>query len=137
MNTHPAAASTPTRDALLSAAVNDYFSALHRTDVELLDKVFNPAASLFDVDQGRVTVDPYPVWRLDVQARRDPASAGLPRRDEVTSVLWLGAHAATVAVRLTIFDEAFVDHLCFVRDGERFVIVAKTWHLERTQPAGR
>lgn len=130
MTTKPAPATTRTRDELLLAAVEDYFSALHRTDVELLDQVFHPAASLFDVDEGRVTVDPYPAWRMDVDARADPASVGLERSDAVMGVQWLSDHAATVAVRITIFQQTFVDHLCFVRDQERFRVVAKIWHLE-------
>ncbi len=130
MTTNPAPAATRTRDELLLAAVEDYFSALHCTDVELLDQVFHPAASLFDVDEGRVTVDPYPAWRMDVDARPDPASVGLERSDAVMGVQWLSADAATVAVRITIFQQTFVDHLCFVRDHERFRVVAKIWHLE-------
>lgn len=129
----PGAAASSTRDELLMAAVDDYFSALHLTDVELLDQVFHPAAALFDVDQGQVTVDPYPAWRRDVEARPDPASIGVARSDEVTAVQWLSADAATVAVRITIFHETFVDHLCFVRDGERFRVVSKIWHLERAR----
>lgn len=132
MTTPPATAATHANDQLLLAAVQDYFSALHRTDVEVLDRVFHPAASLFDVDEGRVTVDPYPAWRRGVEARPDPASAGLARSDEVTAVQWLSADAATVAVRITIFNATFVDHLCFVRDREGFRVVAKIWHLERT-----
>ena len=121
------------RDHLLLSAVDDYVRALHTTDVELLDQVFHPAASLFDVDEGRVTVDPYADWRRDVDARPDPASAGLPRDDEVVAVQWLSADAATVAVRITIFEKVFVDHLTFVRDGSRFRVVAKVWHLEATR----
>lgn len=118
-------------DARLLAAVDDYCRALHTTDVELLDRVFHPAASLFDVDDGEVRADPYWHWRQDVDARPDPASAGHDRIDDVLSVTGLSDDAATVALRIQIFDQVFVDHLQFVRDGERFRIVAKTWHLER------
>ncbi len=120
-----------TRDDLLHTAVDGYCRALHTTDVDLLDAVFHPAASLFDVDEGDVRVDPYWAWRRDVDARPDPASAGLDRDDEVLDVLWLSDDAATVSLRIRIFDEVFVDHLQFVRDGGRFRVVAKTWHLEQ------
>lgn len=120
---------------LLLAAVDDYLDGLHRTDVDLLDEVFHPAASLFDVDEGPVRVDPYPAWRADVDARPDPASAGQARDDEVTSVVWLSPSAATVALRVRVFTEVFVDHVTFVLDGGRFRIVAKTWHLERVVDA--
>ncbi|GAB2757520.1 hypothetical protein GCM10027020_07280 [Nocardioides salsibiostraticola] len=125
--------STATRNEdLLRAAVHAYLDALHRTDVQLLDEVFHPAASLFDVDQGTVTVDPYSDWRDDVDARPDPASAGLERDDEILYVMWLSDHAATVAVRVRIFASEFLDHLSLVRDDDRFRIVAKVWHLTST-----
>ena len=76
-------------------------------------------------------MDPYPDWRRDVDARPDPASAGRQREDEVVAVQWLSQACATVAVRIRIFDEVFVDHLCFVRDEGRFRVVAKVWHLEQ------
>ena len=124
---------SPARDhALLLDAVETYFQALHTTDVSLLDRVFHPAATLFDVDEGRVTIDPYRDWRHDVKARPDPASAGHPRDDEVIAVQWLSDACATVAVRIRIFSDVFVDHLCLVRDADRFRVVAKVWHLERS-----
>lgn len=117
-------------DELLLAAVDDYCRALHATDVALLDQVFHPAASLFDVDDGAVRVDPYWHWRQDVDARPDPASAGHDRIDDVLEVVWLSDDAATVVLRIQIFAQVFVDHLQLVRDGDRFRVVAKTWHLE-------
>lgn len=119
-------------DTLLLDAVDTYFRALHACDTDLLDAVFHPAASLFDVDTGRVHVDPLESWRQDVATRPSPAAAGRPREEEVVQVMWLSADCASVHVRLSVLDEVFVDHLSFVRDNDRFRIVAKTWHLERT-----
>lgn len=111
--------------------VEDYCRALHTTDVDLLDEVFHPSASLFDADSGSLTVDPYASWRRDVDTRPDPASAGLDREDEVVGVTWLSPGSATVVLRIRIFDQVFVDHLSLVLDGERFRVVAKLWTLER------
>lgn len=120
------------RDQKLFTAVDTYFRALHGCDTHLLDEVFHPAASLFDVDQGEVRVDPFPAWRQVVAARRSPASVGQQRDEEVMSVVWLSARCATVQVRLRVLNEIVVDHLSFAFDGETFRIVSKTWHLERT-----
>ncbi|RMB77823.1 hypothetical protein AYK61_16515 [Rhodococcus sp. SBT000017] len=121
-----------TSDERLSTAVDIYFRALHGCDGDLLDAVFHPTASLFDVDDGYVRVDPYPIWRQEVVSRPSPAAAGQQRDDNVVAVHWLSASCATVHVRLRILDQIFVDHLSFVLDDGRFRIVAKTWHLERT-----
>ncbi len=119
-----------TDERLLLTAVNTYFRALHACDTDLLDSVFHHDASLFDVDEGSLRVDPYPTWRGDVANRPSPASVGQARQDEVVSITWLSADSATVHVRLRILDEVFVDHLCLMRDGGGFRVVAKMWHLE-------
>jgi hypothetical protein len=121
-----------TREPELLAAVDVYFRALYACDTALLDAVFHPASTLFDVDEGVVTVDPYPAWREVVANRTSPASVGQQREEEVVSVTWLSTGAATVHVRLRVLDSIFVDHLSFVDGADGWQIVAKVWHLEGT-----
>ena len=116
----------------LEAAVDVYFRALYACDVELLDSVFHPASTLFDVDEGVVTVDPYPAWRAVVEARQSPASIHQERNEEIVSVSWLSEKAASVHVRLQVLNSIFVDHLSFVDGPDGWQIVAKVWHLEST-----
>ena len=126
------------RETELRAAVDVYFRALYACDVELLDAVFHPASTLFDVDEGSIVVDPFPAWREVVANRASPASIGQDRQEEIVSITWLSEKAATVHVRLRVLNSIFVDHLSFV-DGPEFAdgpagwrIVAKVWHLEST-----
>jgi hypothetical protein len=120
------------RETELLAAVDVYFRALYACDVALLDSVFHPASSLFDVDEGAVVVDPYPAWRAVVGARTSPASINQQRDEEIVSVTWLSEKAASVHVRLRVLDSVFVDHLSFVYGSDGWQIVAKVWHLEST-----
>ncbi len=120
------------RETELLEAVDVYFRALYACDVTLLDQVFHPAASLFDVDEGDILVDPFPEWRAVVGARKSPASINQEREEEVVSVTWLSDKAATVHVRLRVLDSIFVDHLSFVDGPDGWRIVAKVWHLEST-----
>jgi hypothetical protein len=113
-------------------AVDVYFRALHACDVSLLDRVFHPASTLFDVDEGVVTVDPFPAWREVVANRPSPASVGQAREEEVVAIDWLSENSASVRVRLRVLDEIFVDHLSFVLGPHGWQIVAKVWHLEST-----
>ena len=119
-------------DTELLAAVDTYFRALYACDVTLLNSVFHPASTLFDVDEGTVTVDPYPAWREVVANRQSPVSVGQSREEEVVNIDWLSDDAASVHVRLRVLDSIFVDHLSFVRGPEGWQIVAKVWHLEST-----
>ena len=124
--------SSMTAETELLEAVDVYFRALHACDIALLDSVFHPASTLFDVDEGVVTVDPYPAWREVVAHRASPASVGQQRIDEVLAIDWLSDDAAVVRVRLTILDSVFVDQLSFVNGPDGWQIVAKVWHLEAT-----
>lgn len=120
------------RTEQLLSAVDTYFRGIYHCDVTLLDEVFHPASSLFDVDEGVVTVDPYPVWREVVANRASPASAGHARTEEVLMIDWLSDAAAVVRLRLRAIDSIFVDHLSFVDGPNGWQIVAKAWHLEST-----
>lgn len=120
------------RETELLTAVGLYFDGLYTCDVTLLDQVFHPASSLFDVDEGAVVVDPYPVWREVVANRPSPASVGQERQEEVVSVTWLSDTAASVHVRLRVLSAIFVDHLSFVDGPDGWTIVAKVWHQEAT-----
>lgn len=121
-----------TRETELREAIDVYFRALYACDVTLLDTVFHPASTLFDVDEGVVTVDPYPAWREVVANRASPQSVGQHRDEQIVSIAWLSENAATVHVRLRVLQSMFVDHLSFVDGPEGWRIVAKVWHLEGT-----
>jgi hypothetical protein len=123
------------RSTELLDAVDVYFRALHACDVDLLDSVFHPASSLFDVDKGIITVDHYPAWRGVVVNRPSPASVGQDRDDEIVVVDWLSDTAAMVRVRLRVLDSIFVDQLSFVDGADGWRIVAKVWHLEGFVPS--
>lgn len=120
------------RTEQLDHAVDTYFRGIYDCDVTLLDEVFHPASSLFDVDEGAVTVDPYPAWREVVANRASPASVGHERIEEVLNIDWLSDQAAVVRLRLRAINSIFVDQLSFVDGPTGWQIVAKVWHLEST-----
>ena len=120
------------RETELLEAVDVYFRALYNCDTALLDSVFHPSSTLYDVDEDVITVDPYPEWREVVANRPSPASVGQDRDDEIVSITWLSDKAATVHVRLLVIGNVFVDHLSFVDGPDGWRIVNKVWHLEST-----
>ncbi|WP_245294348.1 nuclear transport factor 2 family protein [Rhizobium aegyptiacum] len=121
---------TMRRDTELLDAIQIYFDALYACDLALFDQVFHPACSLFDADEGRITVDPIANYRQVIAKRVSPASRAQDREDEIILIDWLSPKAATVKVRLRIHANIFIDHLCFARGAEGWRIVAKVWHLE-------
>lgn len=114
-------------------AVQAYFDALYKCDLVLFDQVFDERCSLFDGDEGVITVDPIAEYRNVIAARTSPSSKGQIREDEIIMIDWLSSVSALVKVRLRIHQNIFVDHLCFVKGPEGWRIVAKVWHLENVK----
>lgn len=119
------------RNIELLSAIQIYFDALYTCDLQLFDRVFHPACSLFDADEGAIVVDPIAAYRQVIAERISPSSRSQPREDEIVLIDWLSDVSATVKVRLRIHENVFIDHLCFVKDKDGWRIVAKIWHLER------
>jgi len=122
---------TMSRDTELLSAIQTYFDALYACDLELFDRVFHPACSLFDADEGAIVVDPIAAYREVIAKRISPSSRSQPRQDEIILIDWLSDASATIKVRLRIHENIFIDHLCFVKGTDSWRIVAKIWHLER------
>ena len=112
-------------------AVQTYFDALHYCDTELLNKVFHKTASLFDVDEGKVFVEPIDSFSKDVEGRVSPASKGQEPEAEILMIDCLSSDCATVKIRIRAHNNIFVDHLGFVNGEDGWKIVSKIWHLEK------
>ncbi|MBV1909556.1 MAG: nuclear transport factor 2 family protein [Kangiellaceae bacterium] len=117
------------QQALLDA-VNNYFDALYYCDIEKLDRVFHTSSSLFDVDQGKLLVDPIASFRQDVTTRPSPASCQQKREQQILMIDWLSKDCAMVKIRIRAHQNVFVDHLSFIKNKQEWQIVAKVWHLE-------
>ncbi len=115
----------------LLKAVQTYFDALHYCDTKLLNDVFHESSSLFDVDEGKVFVEPIASFSKDVGGRVSPASVGQEPEYEILMIDWLSTHCVTVKIRIRAHKNVFVDHLGFVYGENGWKIVSKIWHLER------
>lgn len=115
----------------LLQAVQLYFDALYYCDTEMLNTIFHPSSSLFDVDEGKLFVEPIESFSNDVGGRTSPASKDQAREDEILSIDFLSPLSATVKIRLRAHHNVFVDHLGFVLTEDGWRIVSKIWHLEK------
>lgn len=120
----------PSHTSLIDA-VQTYFDALYECNIEKLNSVFHETSSLFDVDNGKVFVEPIDSFSNDVSTRISPQSKGQEREDEILMIDYLSSHCATVKIRLRAHQSIFVDHLGFVNGENGWKIVSKIWHLEK------
>jgi len=112
-------------------AVQTYFDALYYCDTKKLNEVFHKNSSLFDVDQGKVFVEPIASFSADVGARVSPQSKGQKPEAEILMIDWLSTTCTTVKIRIRAHNNVFVDHLGFVNGQDGWQIVSKIWHLEK------
>ena len=119
------------REHDLFKAINTYFDAIYFCDTDLLEKVFHSSASLFDVDNQKLFVEPIHSFKQDVATRTSPGSAKQAREHEIIMIDWLSPKCANVKIRIRAHNNVFVDHLSFVHDADGWCIVAKVWHLEK------
>jgi hypothetical protein len=112
----------------LVEAVDLYFRALHECNLEKFDRAFHPSCSLFDTDDGKLTVVPIADYRRVTAERVSPMSKGQRRDDALISADFLSTDIAVTKVRLRIQDKVFIDHLNWAYVDGAFMIVAKLWH---------
>ena len=112
-------------------AVQSYFDALYYCDTEKLNNIFHKNSSLFDVDEGKVFVEPIDSFSKDIGGRISPASKGQEPVAEILLIDWLSPCCATVKIRIRAHNNVFVDHLGFVDGEDGWQIVSKIWHLEK------
>ncbi len=115
----------------LLKAVQTYFDALYYCDTKKLNEVFHKSSSLFDVDEGKVFVEPIASFSKDVAGRVSPASKEQQPEAEILMIDWLSPACATVKIRIRAHNNVFVDHLGFVNGENGWQIVSKIWHLEK------
>ncbi|MBW1297239.1 nuclear transport factor 2 family protein [Aquimarina litoralis] len=115
----------------LLSAIQMYFDALYYCNTKLLNKVFHKSSSLFDVDQGKIFVEPIDSFSKDVGGRLSPSAAGQKPEAEILMIDWLSSHCTTVKIRIRAHKNVFVDHLAFVNGENGWQIVSKIWHLEK------
>jgi hypothetical protein len=120
----------PTHSSLTDA-VQIYFDALYECNIEKLNSVFHETSSLFDVDNGKVFVEPIDSFSRDVSTRISAQSKNQVREEEILMIDYLSQKCATVKIRLRAHQNVFVDHLGFVYGENGWKIVSKIWHLEK------
>lgn len=115
----------------VEAALRTYFDVMYHCDMQKYAEVFHPACSLFTAGDPDLVVRPFEQYRRELIARTPPASVGQSReRERILKIDMLSDRLALAQVQVQIHDKVFVDNLNFARVGDRWMIVAKVYHLQ-------
>lgn len=121
---------TLSHQALL-AAVLEYFEMIFDSDVGRFDRIFAPTAQLHGLRDENLRILTAADYRDLLAANPSPKSKGAPRQQEVLLMDFASPSQAVVKLRVRIDTILYVDYLCFHLIGGRWLITAKSFHIER------
>lgn len=119
-----------TDKAAVEQLIHAYFDALYAGDVAKFREVFHPACRLFTVADGKVVTFDYEPYMARVAGRPSGASRNDPRKDEIVSIDVASPTTAYARVHDVYMPSHFVNELVFLKEGQRWWIVVKAWHVE-------
>jgi len=121
---------TSTHDALLET-IDCYFETMFDCDVSRFDQLFAPTAQLHGLRDGALRVLPAADYRQLIISTASPKSKAAPRQQEILSIDLATPTQALAKVRVRIDALLYLDYLLFHRVDDRWLITAKSFHVER------
>lgn len=125
------------RYAELVEVLTRYFDGLYHSDAGKLAGVFHPQAIYACASEGSLTHLTMDAYLPMVERRPSPASRGEARRDRILSIEFAGPVTALARVECAIGEKRFTDLLSFVRLDGHWRLIAKVFHFDLDEAAGR
>ena len=119
----------------LTQAVQRYFDLMYDGDTAHFDRVFRSTAQLHGFREGQMSMWPAPQYKELLAGRPSPKSLNAPREEAILLMDFASATQAIVKVRVRINTVVFVDYLTYHRIEGEWLITAKAYHVERSDPA--
>lgn len=113
----------------VTEALRVYFDALYHCDKKKLAVVFHPKAIYATADETPLLFRTMEEYFPIVSARESGASRCEVRRDNIDGIEFAGDNTAFARVRCSIGQRDFVDFLTFVREENRWQIMAKVFQM--------
>jgi hypothetical protein len=111
----------------VTQALQAYFDGFHTGDIDILRRIFHPAAHLYSAADGPLQDDPMEAVYARVRARPSPASQRQKRHDRIVMLDRAGPEMVLAKVQLAIAPKLFTDYLSLLRIDGRWQIIAKAY----------
>ena len=108
----------------------DYREGIYDGDADRLQRIFHPAASMFYVAENEITVTAIPKYIDIVRNRTAPKAIGAKRLERLVSLAVPSIDSAVLTATILISGKSYTDQLVLMKQGGRWLIVAKTYHLD-------
>ncbi len=111
-----------------------YCDGLFHSDVKRLRFAFHEKAIYVCATEDVLVHHTMDEYFSIVAKRPSPASRKEPRQDHIDSIEFAGPKTARVRLRCTIGDKNFTDFLTLIMVRDRWLIISKVFHFERSIP---
>lgn len=112
------------------AVWNSYRDGIYDGDADRLASIFHPSACMFFLKDGQLISTPIENYIEVVRNRTAPRAIDSERRERLLSIAIPSTDSAVVTATILITGRHFTDQLTMMKDGERWLIVSKTYHLD-------
>jgi hypothetical protein len=113
----------------IRALVTDYFEGLYSGDVPYLSRIFHPRSRLHAMLNDTLTEIAFAPYMELVGNRASPRSLQSERDDRLIAIHQTTSDTALVIVSLLLSGKSYTDHLSLIKDGGRWQIISKVYHL--------
>ena len=113
----------------IRALAGAYFDGLYDGDVARLTGVFHERSRLHAMLDGKLTEIAFAPYMTVIAGRPSPRSQGAERADQLIAIQQTTADTALLTVSVLIADKSYTDHLSLIKDGGRWQIISKVYHL--------
>ncbi|AMS45485.1 nuclear transport factor 2 family protein [Aminobacter aminovorans] len=120
---------------LLLKVWEDYCDGIYSGDVGKLERIFHPASSMFFNRDKSIVVVPISEYFSIVANREAPAASGAARREKLISLSVPSPDNAVLTATILIAGKSYTDQLALIKENDRWLIVAKTYHLDSVAEA--
>jgi hypothetical protein len=111
-------------------AVARYFELMFDGDVTRFDQVFAESAQLHGLRDGSLRRLPAKDYKAALAVNPSPKAKNAPRHQEILLIDFAAPTQAMVKVRVRIDDLQYLDYLSYHRINGRWLITAKSFHVE-------
>lgn len=116
-------------DRQLSQFAQDYFKLLNDGDVATAQRLFHPSCALQHVVDGKISHITWADYIEILRKRESPLQRGEPVYGRVLSISRPTSTMALLEVLSAVQPRYFHDYLTLLREGGRWKIVAKVYHV--------
>jgi Putative lumazine-binding len=110
-----------------------YFDGLYEGDAEKLSRIFHKRSRLHAMLDGKLSEIEFAPYMDIIKGRASPESIKAERKDQLMSIQQTTSDTAWVIVSLLLSGKSYTDHLSLIKDGGRWQIISKVYHLNNLQ----